>query len=50
MPPKLFAFNSGLPQVFNAAGQAPVSSAISPMAQVSQYATSTTVQPTLGGF
>jgi hypothetical protein len=50
MPPELSAFNSGLPQVFDAAGKAPVSSAVSPMNQVPQYATSTTVQPTSGSF
>jgi hypothetical protein len=50
MPPELSAFNSGLPQVFDAAGKAPVSSAILPMNQVPQYATSTTVQSTSGGF
>jgi hypothetical protein len=52
MPPELSAVNSGLPQVFNAVGKAPVSSAapVSPMTQVPQYATSTTVQPTSGGF
>jgi hypothetical protein len=50
MPPESSTFNSGLPQVFDAAGKAPVSSAVSPMAQVPQYATSTTVQPTPGGF
>jgi hypothetical protein len=50
MPPELSAFNSGLPQVFDAAGKAPVSSAFSPMNQVPQYATSATVQPTSGGF
>jgi hypothetical protein len=50
MPPELSAFNSRLPQVFDAAGKAPVSSAVSPVTQVPQYATSTTVQPTLGGF
>jgi hypothetical protein len=50
MPPELSAFNSGLPQVFDAAGKAPVSSAISSMNQVPQYATSTTVQSTSGGF
>jgi hypothetical protein len=46
MPPESSAFNPGLPQVFDAAGKAHVSSAVSPMAQVPQYATSTTVQPT----
>jgi hypothetical protein len=50
MPPEVSTFNSGLPQVFNVAGKAPVSSAVSPMNQVPQYATSTTVQPTSGGF
>jgi hypothetical protein len=44
------AFNPGLPQVFDAVGKAPIPSVISPMAQVSQYATATTVQPTPGGF
>jgi hypothetical protein len=50
MPLELSAFNSGLPQVFDAAGKAPVSSAVLPMNQVPQYATSTTVQSTSGGF
>jgi hypothetical protein len=50
MPPESSAFNPGLPQVFDAAGKAPISSAASSMAQVPQYATSTTVQPTPGGF
>jgi hypothetical protein len=52
MPPELSAINSGLPQVFDAAGKAPVSSAnpVSPMTQVPQYATLTTVQPISGGF
>jgi hypothetical protein len=50
MPPESSAFNFGVPQVFNAAGKAPISSAVSPMTQVPQYATSTTVQPTLGDF
>jgi hypothetical protein len=50
MPSELSALNSGLPQVFDVAGKAPISSAISPMAQVPQYATSTTAQPTSGGF
>jgi hypothetical protein len=50
MPLELSAFNSGLPQVFDATGKAPVSSAVSPMNQVPQYATSTTVQSTSGDF
>jgi hypothetical protein len=52
MPPELSAINSGLPQVFDAAGKAHVSWAapVSPMTQVPQYTTSTTVQPTSGGF
>jgi hypothetical protein len=50
MPPESSAFNPRLPQVFDAAGKAPIPSAISPMAQVPQYATATTVQPTPGGF
>jgi hypothetical protein len=50
MSPELSAFNSGLPQVFDTAGKAPVSSTVSPMTQVPQCATSTTVQPTSGGF
>jgi hypothetical protein len=36
--------------VFDATGKAPVSLAVSPMNQVPQYATSTTVQSTSGGF
>jgi hypothetical protein len=52
MPPELSAINSGLPQVFDVAGKAPVSSAapVSPMTQVPQYVTSITVQPISGGF
>jgi hypothetical protein len=52
MPLELSAINSRLPQVFDAAGKAPASSAapISPMTQVPQYAISTTVQPTSEGF
>ena len=50
MPPESSAFNPGLPQVFDAVGKAPIPSAVSPMAQVPQYATATTVQPTPGGF
>jgi hypothetical protein len=50
MPPESSAFNPGLPQVFDAAGKAPITSAVSSMAQVPQHATSTTVQPTPGGF
>ena len=45
MIPELFTVSSGLPQVFDAAGKAPISSAapVSPMTQVPQYATLTTV-------
>jgi hypothetical protein len=50
MPLESSVFNPGLPQVFDTAGKAPISLAISPIAQVPQYATSTTVQPTPGGF
>jgi hypothetical protein len=50
MPPESSAFNPGLPQMFDAAGKAPIPSAVSPMAQVPQYATATTVQRTPGGF
>jgi hypothetical protein len=50
MPPELSAFNSRFPQVFDVVGKTPVSSALSPMNQVPQYATSTTVQSTLRGF
>jgi hypothetical protein len=50
MPPELSAFNSGLPQVFDATGKAPISSAVSLMNQVPQYATLTIVQSTSGGF
>jgi hypothetical protein len=50
MPPESSAFNPRLPQVFDVAGKAPISSAISLMTQVPQYATSTNVQPALGGF
>jgi aminoglycoside phosphotransferase (APT) family kinase protein len=50
MPPESSAFSPRLPQVFDAAGKAPVPSAVLLMAQVPQYATSTIVQPTPGGF
>jgi len=52
MPLELSAISSGLPQVFDAVGKAPVSSAalVSPMTQVPQYATSNTVQPISEGF
>jgi hypothetical protein len=50
MSPESSVFNPGLPQVFDVVGKAPIPSAVSPMAPVPQYATSTTVQPTLGGF
>jgi hypothetical protein len=52
MPQGLSAINSGLPQVFDTAGKAVVSSAapVSLMTQVPQYTTSTTVQPISGGF
>jgi hypothetical protein len=52
MPPELSTINSGLPQVFDAAEKAHVSSVapISPMTQVPQYATSTTMQLISGGF
>jgi hypothetical protein len=50
MPPESSAFNPGLPQMFDAAGKAPIPAAVSPMAQVPQYATATTVQRTPGGF
>jgi hypothetical protein len=50
MPPESSAFNPGLPQVFDATGKAPIPSTVSSMAQVPQYATSTTVQPISGGF
>jgi hypothetical protein len=50
MPPEPFAFNPGLPQVFDTAGKAPMPSTGSPIVQVPQYTTATTVQPTLGGF
>jgi hypothetical protein len=52
MPSELSAISSRLLQVFDAAGKPPVSSAapVSPMTQVPQYATSTTVQLISGGF
>jgi hypothetical protein len=50
MPPESSAFNPGLPQVFDAAGKAPMPSAVSPIAQVPQYAIATTVQPIPGSF
>jgi hypothetical protein len=52
MPLEFSAISSGLSQVSNTAGKAPVSSAapVSPMTQVPQYATSTTVHPIPGGF
>jgi hypothetical protein len=36
--------------MFDAAEKAPIPLAISPIAQVPQYATTTTMQPTPGGF
>ena len=50
MPPESSAFNPRLPQVFDAVGRAPIPSVVSPMAQVPQYAATTSVQPTPGGF
>jgi hypothetical protein len=50
MPPEPSVFNHGSPQVFDATGKAPMLSAGSPIAQVPQYTTATTVQPTLGDF
>jgi hypothetical protein len=50
MPPEPSAFNTGLPQVFDTTGKATMTSAGSSIAQVPQYTTATTVQPTLGGF
>jgi len=52
MPPEFFAVSSGLSQVSGTAGKAPVPSAplVSPMTQVPQYATSTTMRPMPGGF
>jgi hypothetical protein len=50
IPPESSAFNPELPQVFDTAGKAPIPSAVSPMAQVPQYATATSMQPTPGGF
>jgi hypothetical protein len=50
MPPEPSVFNHGSLQVFDAAGKTPMPSAGSPIAQVPQYTTATTVQPTLGGF
>jgi hypothetical protein len=50
LPPEFSVFNSGLPQVFDAAGKAPVSLVVSPMNQVPQYVTLTTVQSTSGCF
>jgi hypothetical protein len=50
MPPESSVFNPVLPQVFDAADKAPIPSAVSPIAQVPQYATTTNVQPTPGGF
>jgi hypothetical protein len=50
MPPEPSAFNTGLPQVFDTTGKAPMPSAGSPIVQVPQYTTATTMQPTLGGF
>jgi hypothetical protein len=50
MPLESSTFNRGLSQVFDAAEKAPISSVVSPITQVPQYATSTTVQPTPVGF
>jgi len=52
MPPKFFAVSSGLSQVSSTAGKTPIPSAppVSPMTQVPQYTTSTTVRPMSGGF
>jgi hypothetical protein len=50
MPPEPSAFYPWLPQLFDTAGKAPMPSAGSPIAQVPQYTTATTVQPTLGSF
>jgi len=52
MPAELSTISSRLSQVFDTAGKALVSSAapVSPMTPVPQYATSTTMQPILGGF
>jgi hypothetical protein len=52
MPPEFFTVNSGLSQVSGTAGKAPIPLAppVSPMTQVSQYATSTTVRPMSRGF
>jgi hypothetical protein len=50
MPSESSAFNPGLPQVFDTAGKAPMPLVGSPIAQVSQYTTATTVQPTPGTF
>jgi hypothetical protein len=52
MPPELSTISSGLSQVSNATGKAPVPSAppVLPMTQVPQYATSTTMRPISWGF
>ena len=52
MPLEFSTISSGLSQVYDTAEKAPVSLAdlVSPMAQVPQYATSTTVHPFSGGF
>jgi hypothetical protein len=47
MPPEFSVISSGLSQVSDTAGKAPVPSAppVSPMNQVPQYAKSTTMRP-----
>jgi len=52
MPLEFSAISSGLSQLSDTAGKAPIPSAppVSPMTQVPQYATSTTVCPVSGGF
>jgi hypothetical protein len=50
MPPESSAFNPGLSQVSDVAGKAPLPSVGSPIVQVPQYTTATTMQPTPGSF
>jgi len=52
MPPEFFANGSGTSQVADLAGKAPMTSAppVSPMTQILQYSTTTTVRPVIGNF
>jgi len=52
MPPEFFAKSSGTSQVADLAEKAPMTSAlpVSPMTQIPQYSTTTTVNPVIGNF